>query len=94
MISVWAALLQWSEGQTWATRHRQDTRKNPDRVHLLYFYCASATVIMALPAWSLTSLSKSVLSSTLARVKLPAMTAQLYTSFLPQRDDFTVARLA
>lgn len=33
-------------------------------------------------------------SSMLACVKVPATTAPLYTSFLPQHDDFTAARLA
>lgn len=33
-------------------------------------------------------------SSMLACVKVPATTAPLYTSFLPQHDDFSAARLA
>lgn len=86
---MWALWLQWSDGQTWATGHRQETQR-----HLLYYCCASATIVMALPARSLISLSTSVHSSMLACVKLSATTARLYTSFLPQRDDFTVARLA
>lgn len=43
---------------------------DPERAHLLYYCCASATIIMALPAWSLISLSTSVHSSMLACVKL------------------------
>lgn len=61
ITSVWAAWLQRSEGRTWATGHRQETQNHPDRAHLLYYYWASATVIMTLPAWSLGSLFKSVI---------------------------------
>lgn len=80
---VCAAWLQRSELQTWATGHRQKTRKHPDRDPLLYYYCASATIVMTLPAGSLISLFKSVHSSMLACVKRPATTARLYTSFPP-----------
>lgn len=48
---------------------------------------------MALPAWSLISPSKSDHPCMLACV-IPALIAKLYTSFLPQHDDFTVAMLA
>lgn len=65
---------------------------DPDKAHLLYW--ASATIIMDLQAWGLISLSKSVHWSVLSCVKLPSTTAHFYTSFLPQHDDFTVARLA
>lgn len=87
-ISTVVIIGVWAAGAVAARPEQQDTT-----VLLLYYYCASATVIMASPAWLLISPSNSDHPCILACV-ISALIAQLYTSFLPQHDDFTVAMMA